>query len=169
MSIVSMKNPPVLVGPVPLFNVQSMVLSDGYKIERIMGSRFSQAVSPTAKTIQIEAVLTGQERLLIKKALETLALTTRATAAAAAPLLALAGIPVVAGMTVSTDMQISDLKFTHSVNRREVLDVSISLVHVPRSGVAELIGEGLDLALAIATAALPSVPPPNRVTRTPPP
>lgn len=158
-------NPPVLVGPVPLFAVQSMVLSDGYKIERVLGSRFMQALAPTAKTIQIEAVLTGQERLLIKKALETLALATRWTAAAAAPALALAGIPVVAGMTVSTDMQISDLKFTHSVNKREALDVSITLVHVPRSAIAELAGEALDLALAISTAALPSQPPPNPVTR----
>lgn len=158
-------NPPVLVGPVPLFAVQSMVLSDGYKIERVLGSRFMQALAPTAKTIQIEAVLIGQERLLMKKALETLALATRWTAAAAAPALALAGIPVVAGMTVSTDMQISDLKFTHSVNKREALDVSITLVHVPRSAIAELAGEALDLALAIATAALPSSPPPNPVTR----
>lgn len=160
-------NPPVLIGPVPLFAVQSLVLSDGYKIERVMGSKFSQAVAPTAKTIQVEAVLTGQGRLLIKKALETLALATRFTAAAAAPALALAGIPVVAGMTVSTDMQITDLKFTHSVNKREALDVSITLVHVPRSVIAELAGEALDLALAVTTAALPSAPPPNPVTRTP--
>ena len=159
-------NPPVLIGPVPLFAVQSLVLSDGYKIERVLGSRFMQALAPTAKTIQVEAVLIGQERLLVKKALETLALATRWTAAAAAPALALAGIPVVAGMTVSTDMQISDLKFTHSVNKRESLDVSITLVHVPRSAVAELAGEALDLALAIATAALPSQPPPDPVART---
>lgn len=165
MSLLS-GNPPVLVGPVPLFAVQSMVLSDGYKIERVLGSRFMQALAPTAKTIQIEAVLIGQERLLIKKALETLALATRWTAAAAAPALAVAGIPVVAGLTVSTDMQISDLKFTHSVNKREALDVSITLVHVPRSAIAELAGEALDLALAVATAALPSAPPPSPVTRT---
>ena len=160
-------NPPMLIGPVPLFAVQSLVLADGYKIERLMGSKFSQAVAPTAKTIQVEAVLTGQGRLLIKKALETLALATRFTAAAAAPALALAGIPVVAGMTVSTDMQITDLKFTHSVNKREALDVSITLVHVPRSVFAELAGEALDLALAVTTAALPSAPPPNPVTRVP--
>ncbi len=162
-------NPPVLVGPVPLFNVQSLVLSDGYKIERVVGSRFSQAVAPTEKTIKIEAVLLGQSRLLMKKALETLALATRATAAAAAPALALAGIPVVAGMTVSTDMQITTLTFTHGVTRREALDVSLTLTHVPRSSLSVLIGEGLDIALAIATAAMPSVPPPNPVTRVPAP
>ena len=159
-------NPPVLVGPVPLFAVQSMVLTEGYKIERVVGSRFSQAVSPSEKTIKIEAVLDGQSRLLIKKALEALALTTRLTAAALAPAMALAGIPVVSGMTVSTDMQITSLAFTHSVTKREVLDVSMSLTHVPRSIISVIAGEVLDLALAGATAALPSVPPPNPITRT---
>ena len=43
-------NFPVLVGPVPLFAVQSMVLADGYKIERVLGSKLSQALMPTAKT-----------------------------------------------------------------------------------------------------------------------
>lgn len=164
MSIIS-GNPPVLVGPVPLFAVQSMVLSDGYKIERIFGSRFSQAVAPTEKTISIRAVLIGQQRLLIKQSLEALALVTRAIAAAAAPVLGITGIPVVAGMTVSLDMQITKLTFTHSVEKREALDVQIEMSHVPRTAINSLIGSGLDLALGVATAALPSMPPANPVTR----
>jgi hypothetical protein len=160
-------NFPVMVGPVPLFAVQTMVLTDGYKIERVYGSRWSQALMPTAKTIQIEATLAGPERLLLKHFLEDLALATRWAAAAAAPLLAVAGIPVVSGMTVATDMQITDLKFTHSVSKREALDVSITLVHVSRTAIGDLVGEGLDLALAIATAALPTPGPPNPVTRAP--
>lgn len=160
-------NPPVMVGPVPLFMVQSLVLSDGYKIERILGSKFSQAVSPTEKTIKIDGVLTGQSRLLYKKALETLALATRIAAAAAAPAFAISGIPVVAGMTVSLDMQITSLSFTHSTGKREALDYSMTLTYVPRSALNALIGEGLDLALATTTALLPSVPPPDPITRTP--
>lgn len=164
MSIIS-GNPPVLIGPVPLFAVQSMVLSDGYRIERILGSRFSQAVAPTEKTISIRAVLIGQQRLLIKQALEALALVTRAIAAAAAPVLGITGIPVVAGMTVSVDMQITKLTFTHSVDKREALDVQIEMSHVPRTAIDSLIATGLDLALGVATAALPSMPPANPVTR----
>jgi hypothetical protein len=72
----------------------------------------------------------------------------------------------VSGMTVSTDMQITSLSFTHSVTRREVLDVSMTLTHVPRSLISVIAGEALDLALATATAALPSVPLPNPITRT---
>jgi hypothetical protein len=70
-------------------------------------------------------------------------------------------------MTVSTDMQITDLKFTQSVGKRDALDVAISLVHVPRSSLSVLIGEGLDIALATATALMTSPPPPNPITRSP--
>jgi hypothetical protein len=160
-------NPPVLIGVVPLFHVQSMTMSQGYRIERIMGSRWSQATQPTVKTISIEAILIGPGRLLIKKSLEAMALTSRALVAAAAPLLAVAGIPVVSGMTISLDMQITDLRITHSTSKREALDVSISLQHVPRSNVSALAGEVADLALAVATAATSTAPPPSPVPRSP--
>jgi hypothetical protein len=160
-------NRPVLVGAVPLVHVQSMTMNQGYRIERIMGSRWSQATQPTVKTIAVEAVLIGPNRLLIKKALEAMALTSRALVAAAAPALAVAGIPVVSGMTVSLDMQITDLRITHSTSKRDALDVSISLQHVPRSNLSALIGEAADIALAVATAAAGSAPPPNPVPRTP--
>lgn len=156
---------PVLVGVVPLSYVQSMTLSEGYRIERIMGSRFSQATQPNAKTISIEAVLLGPNRLLVKKALEALALTSRALAAAAAPLLAVTGIPVVSGMTISLDMQITDLRFTQSVQKRDALDVSITLTHVPRSSITAALGELADLALAAGTALGPSVPVAGAVPR----
>src|SRR5262245_43935880 len=83
------KNTPVLIGPVPLVYVQSMTISEGYRIERIAFSRFSQAVAPTTKTITIEAILTGKTRMLVKKALEAMALSSRALVAATAPVLKL--------------------------------------------------------------------------------
>lgn len=160
-------NPPVLVGAVPLFHVQSMTMSQGYRIERIMGSRWSQATQPTVKTIAIEAVLIGPDRLLVKKALEAMALTSRALAAAAAPLLAVAGIPVVSGMTISLDMQITDLRITHSTSKRKALDVSLSLAHVPRSNLSALVGEAADILLAVGTATSGAAPPPSPAPRSP--
>jgi hypothetical protein len=144
-----------------------MTMNQGYRIERIMGSRWSQATQPTVKTIAIEAVLVGPDRLLTKKALEAMALTSRALAAAAAPLLAVTGIPVVSGMTISLDMQITDLRITHSTMKREALDVSLSLQHVPRSNLSALAGEAADIALAVATAATGGAPPPSPVPRSP--
>src|SRR4051812_45839934 len=102
-------NVPVLVGTVPLFTATSITLNEGYQVQRIAGSSLAQLVSPTTKAIAIEAVLIGPDRLLIKKGLEAMALTSRALASSAAPLMKLAGIPVVSGLTISLDMQITGL------------------------------------------------------------
>jgi hypothetical protein len=160
-------NLPVLVGVVPLMYVQSMSISEGYRIQRIAGSKFSQAVAPTTKTISIEAILIGPERLLLKKALEALALTSRALVAATAPALQITGIPLVSGLTISLDMQITELRFTQNTQRRDALDVSISLQHVPRSSLATILGEVADLALAAGSLAIPTGPAPNPISRTP--
>lgn len=160
-------NIPVLVGTVPLFFVQSMSISEGYRIERIAGSKFMQALAPTTKTITIEAILPGITRLLIKKALEAMALTSRTLVAATAPALKITGIPVISGLTISTDMQITELRFTQNVQKRDALDVNLTLQHVPRSSLVSLIGEIADLALAVGTLAIPTTPTPIAVARTP--
>lgn len=150
-------NVPVLIGVVPLFTVTSLTLNEGYQVARIAGSRLAQLVSPTTKTIAIEAVLVGSTRLLVKKSLEAMALTSRALAAATAPLMSLSGLTVISGMTVSVDMQITSLRFTQSNQKRDAIDVSLTLEEVPRSSLSALIGDALDMALAAATAAVPSV------------
>lgn len=149
-------NVPVLVGVVPLMTVTSMTLNEGYQVAKIAGSGLAQLVSPTTKSIAIEAVLVGRERLLIKKALEAMALTSRALVAATAPLMALSGIPVVSGFTISLDMQITTLRFTQSNQKRDAIDVSMTLEHVPRTNLAAIVGEALDLALAIGIAVIPA-------------
>src|SRR4051812_1342487 len=116
-------NAPVLVGGVPLFQVQSMTISEGYRIERIARSRWSQAIAPTEKSISISALLTGRERMPLKKLLEAEALASRALVAAEAPLLRSTGLPVISGLTISLDMQITDLKFTQSNAKRDTLEV----------------------------------------------
>ncbi|MFF1867664.1 hypothetical protein [Streptomyces sp. CB03911] len=150
-------NVPVLVGAVPLFTVTSLTLSEGYQVVRIAGSRLAQLVSPTNRTISIEAVLVGSTRLLVKKGLEAMALTSRVLAGSTAPTMNLAGLPVVCGMTVSLDMQITSLRFTQSNQKRDALDVSITLEEVPRSSVTAILGEALDTALAVGSVAIPSV------------
>jgi hypothetical protein len=159
------RNVPVLVGPVPLMQVQTIAISEGYRVERIAGSAFSQAVSPSPKTISIDAVLSGRTRLIAKKGLEILAFTSRAAVAAAAPLLSVSGIPVISPFTIALDMQITDLKFTQSATKRDAVDVAITLVHVPRSAAMEIASEIADLALAGATAAIPTTPEPNPIPR----
>jgi hypothetical protein len=160
-------NLPVLIGPLPLRYVQSMTITEGYRIERIAGSKFSQAVSPSTKEIAIEALLIGPGRLLEKKALEALALVSRAMVAATAPLLKLAGIPVVSGLTIALDMQITSLRFNQVADKRDALSVSVTLQHVPRSSAATILAEAADLALAIGTAAVPMSAPASPTPRSP--
>ena len=160
-------NVPVLVGPVQLLYVQSMTINEGYRVERIMGSRFSQATQPTNKTIAIEAVLLGPRRLVQKKALEAMALTSRLLVATAPPGQTAIGIPVVSGLTISLNMQVTDLRFTQSVARRDALDMSITLEQVPPAGLVAAISELADLSLAGATATVPTGPVANPIPRTP--
>src|SRR4051812_30221351 len=160
-------NTPVLVGPVLLYYVQSMTVNEGYRIERIAGSSFSQALAPTTKTIAIDAVLPGPSRLTVKKELEVLALASRVLVAAAAPALAVAGIPVVSGLTISLNMQITDLRFTANVQRRDALDVAMTLTHVPRSSASEIASEVADMALATGTGLAAGAGVPNPVPRVP--
>src|SRR5215217_7126604 len=107
--MVAGRNVSVLVGAVPLFTVTSMTLNEGYAVARIAGSRLAQLVSPTTRTIQLEATLLGGSRLLVKKALESMALVSRASAAGVAPLMSKTGLPVVSGLTVALEMQITSL------------------------------------------------------------
>ncbi|MFG1997553.1 hypothetical protein ACGFNU_00205 [Spirillospora sp. NPDC048911] len=155
-------NVPVLVGPVPLLYVQSMTVMEGFEIERINGSRFLHATRPTRKQIGIEAMLIGPRRLAVKKSLEALALVSRELLREELP----ASVPVVSGLTISLDMQITELNFTQSVARRDALDVSISLIEVPRAGLAALVGQAAELAVAAGTALVPGAVPPNPISRT---
>jgi len=151
-------NVPVLIGPVPLFTVTNLTLNEGYQIVRVAGSRLAQMVAPTTKTISIDAVLLGPDRRLVKKALEAIALTSRALAAAAAPAMKLAGIPVVSGMTITLDMQVTSLRFTQNNQRRDAIDVNLTLEQVTRSAVTAIVGEALDLALAAGSNPVPAPP-----------
>jgi hypothetical protein len=144
-------NIPVLVGAVPLLAVTSFVVNEGYKTASIAGSTLKQMVAPTTKTMTIEALLVKEFRAF-RPALEAMALTSRALASVTAPLLKLAGIPVVAKTSVNLDMQITGLIFTQDSQMRDVLKVSISLTHVPRTQVGGLLGGALDLVVGAGSA-----------------
>ena len=141
----------VLVGVVPLLKVTSFRLEEGYQTAAIAGSTLTQMVRPTTKKITIEALLIGAERAL-RPALEVIALTSRMLAAAVGPLAKFTGVPVVSLRFVSLDMQITSLTFTQDNQMRDTLKVTMSLTHVPRAALTELIGGSLDLAVGVGTA-----------------
>ena len=143
-------NFPVLVGPVPLLKVQSLTVTEGYKTASIAGSPLIQMVSPSTKTVAIEAYLVDGERAL-RPALEALALTSRALASVTAPILSIAGIPVVSKNFINLDMQITSLTFTQDNQNRSTLKVSIALTNVPRPKLGGLLGLA-DVALGVGSA-----------------
>src|SRR6267154_1037416 len=144
-------NIPVIVGGVPLLCVTRLQIAEGYKAAAIASSTLTQMVSPTSKTIAIDALLIDEMRAL-RPALEAIALTSRALASAAAPIMKFAGVPVVAKTGVHLDMQVTSLTFTQDNNMRNTLQVNLSLVHVPRSQLGGLLGAALDVAVGVGSA-----------------
>lgn len=158
-------NTPVLVGDVQLLHVQSITVNEGYRIERIMGSRFVQATQPTNRTIAIEAVLLGTDRLDQKQQLENVALVSRQLVANAPAGQSTVGISVVSGLVTNLNMQVTSLRFTQSVSKRDALDVSITLEQVLPGSQAGNLSDTTDTRLAPGTAAVPTAPAPNPVAR----
>lgn len=146
-----MANVPVLVGAVPLVAVTSFRLEEGYQTAAIANSSLIQMVRPTTKKVSIEALLIGEYRAL-RPALEAMALTSRALAAAVGPMLTFTGLPVVSKSFVSLDMQITSLTFVQDNTQRDTLKVSINLTHVPRSAITGFISAAADLALGVGSA-----------------
>jgi hypothetical protein len=143
-------NIPVLVGAVPLFAVTNFVLNEGYEITSIAGSMLTQMVTPTTRTISIEALLIGEFRAL-RPALQEMGVTSRELASSKR---ILSGISVVAKTSVHLNMQITSLTFAQDSEMRDAIKVSISLTHVPRPQLGGLLDGALDL---VAGAGLPFI------------
>ena len=138
----------ILVGAVPLFAVTSMSLDAAYKLPEL-GSGRNQWLGEVGRTISIDGALLGPSRFAYKVALEALADVSMVFAARfGVP--GLTGVPVVSGLVVLTDMQITSLKFGQTSQDQGVITVNISLKHCPKGFVAELIGRGLNMAGSMA-------------------
>lgn len=130
--------------PIPLWSVTQVSLSQTYHLPPIGSTAHRAIVATHDDTITITGVLVGPERYTWKALLETMAeASKRGTALAAYTSGKVGGLVLVTSMTIRTDMQVQTLTFSASAARRDVLDVSITLVHVPRPS---LLGKVLDVA-----------------------
>ncbi|HEY3499612.1 MAG TPA: hypothetical protein VGK73_33205 [Polyangiaceae bacterium] len=120
---------------IPLWSVTQMSLGESYHLPPL-GSVGARAISPVHDdTIQLTGVLVGLERYAWKLALEGLAESSkRGSPLAAYSGGAITGIILVTSMTIRTDLHVQSLSFTASASRRDTLDVSISMVHLPLPG-----------------------------------
>jgi len=127
-------NPPLFY--VPLFAVTSMTLNETYHLPPIGSSRQRMIVAAHDDTISLSGLLVGPTRFTFKFMLETMAdLSKRGTAIARVARGVESGLTLVTSMTIRTQMQIQSMTFNASAARREVIDVSMTLMHVPRPGV----------------------------------
>jgi hypothetical protein len=133
---------------IPLFAVSSIVLSETYHLPTIGGSTIRTAVATHDDVITLSGLLVGKERYALKFALETLAESSkRGTALEGLTRGAAGGLVLISGMTVRTDLQVQALSFTASAQRRDVLEVSITLAHLPRPGVLTKLLEAGNVAV----------------------
>jgi hypothetical protein len=129
---------------IPLWAVTTIGLNETYQLPPIGSTSARAAVSTHDDTMTMSGVLVGAERYAWKLSLETLAESSkRGSALAGLTQGQLSGLIVVTAMTIRTDMQIQTLGFTASAAKRDALDVSISLAHMPLPG---SLGKLLDVA-----------------------
>jgi hypothetical protein len=136
---------------VPLWAVTTVTLSQTYHLPAI-GSSGARAIATTHDdTISLSGVLVGDQRYAWKLDLENLAdVGRRGSALAAATGGRASGLVLVTSMTIRTDMHVQSVSFTASAARRDVLDVSMTLAHLPLPGA---LGKLLDIA-SLGVAAL---------------
>ncbi len=133
---------------IPLFAVTSMTLSESYHLPPIGSSAARAMVETHDDTISLSAVLPGPQRYVWKLMLET-----AAESALRGSVLARIGAPgliLVTAQTIRTDIYIQSLSFSQSAAKRQTIDVSIQLVHLPRPGA---LAKALDVA-SVAVGAL---------------
>jgi hypothetical protein len=129
---------------VPLFAVTTMSLTEAYHLPPIGSSKERMIVAAHDDTISLSGLLIGPSRFTFKFQLETMAdLSKRGTVLDRITRGSVSGLVLVTAMTIRTDLQIQSLTFSASAAKRATLDVSMSLVHVPRPGVLQKV---LDVA-----------------------
>lgn len=129
---------------VPLWSVTTIALSESYHMPPIGAAGARSIIGTHDDKITLSGVLVGEERHAWKLALETLAETgRRGSAIAALSGGAVSGLVLITAMTIRTDMQVESLSFTATAGKRDVLDVSIGLVHMPKPSA---LGKLLDVA-----------------------
>lgn len=136
---------------VPLFVVTSMNLQETYALPPVGSTGFRAAVDNSEDTITLSAILIGPQRFAWKTSLELLAdFSRRGGALARWSSGSAGGLILATKMTVRFNMAVTQMAFVASAGRRDALDVTIGLRHVPKPGPASLLTDaGTALAMSM--------------------
>jgi len=133
----------------PLWSVSSIGLTSTYHVPPIGAGKDRVLIDSHDDQITIAAVLPGPERFIWKEGLEWMAeLSVAWNPWQSATNGFMGGLTLWTKMTLRTDVYIKSLSFTANAQKRDALDVSMSLVHLPRPG---LFSELLDLGNVAAS------------------
>jgi hypothetical protein len=139
--------------PVPLYSVTAVSLTEAYHLPPIGSSGTRALVSTHNDTISLSGVLVGKERYAWKFALETIAESGMRGGGGVVAALSLLGVNIsglilVTALTIRTDMQITNLTFGASSTKRQTLDVTVAMVHVPQPGIVNKLLDVASLGLS---------------------
>lgn len=137
---------------IPLWAVSSLAVASSYH-RPPLGTAGSRQLSDTHDdTLTLSASLIGWDRFLWKERLESVANAgVRGSVLERIPGGGMGGLVLVTSMTIRTDLYVQSLNLSASATRRDVIDVSMTLVHLPRPGP---LAEMLDMtATAVGTLA----------------
>ncbi len=136
---------------IPLFAVSRISASASLPTPSVGASAFRSAAGPVGETVSIAAVLVGPQRLLWKKDLELIAVSSRTGGVLGAWTSgAISGVTLVSTMITRTNMQITELSFTAAAQRIDCIEVGITMRHVPQPGpVDALVDIGATAALSL--------------------
>ena len=134
---------------VPLYAVSSLSLSETFNLPPIGSSGVRTVVASHDDTISMSGLLVGPDRFRWKVELETLAeVSKRGSAVAAITSGRISGLILVTSLTIRTDIQVQSLGFSVSAARRDVIEVTLSLVPLPLPGSAGLLIDKAKIGVA---------------------
>jgi hypothetical protein len=142
--------------PVPLWAVTQLSLDSTYFVPQVGGTRRRVAVVSHDDSLSLSAVLLGPLRFTWKVALENLAESSRqGTALSRITDGSQSGLVLITTATIRTDLAVQSLTFSQSAQRRDTLDVTMRLLHLPRPGSLAKLLDVSSIGVGALTDALP--------------
>ena len=112
-----------------------MSISESYHLPPLTSSASRQLVDTHDDTISLTGSLIGWDRFIFKELLEIQAeQSMRGSFLEKTTMGKVGGLILITTMSIRTDMFVRSLSFSANSSRRDVIDVSISLAHLPRPG-----------------------------------
>jgi hypothetical protein len=145
------------VAPVPLWAVTQLSIDATYAVPPIGSSGRRVALPAHDDTLSLTAVLLGPLRFGWKLALENIADASRhGTVLSRLTAGRVGGLVLLTATTIRTDLAVQALTVATTANRRDTLDVTLKLVHLPRPGSLAKLLDVASVGIGALTDVLPA-------------